>query len=322
MDAESLSNDIYEKVNELRSDVSDAMARLESIVGMSYMSWFNFSSSPAFEPQRVNPLSAADFPTMEKLSIPAGADLTIDMMEGYKSKVWRSAELEKLETMMLQYIETGGTGISEAVQEAIFNQGRERDLQTLRDAMDLAGARTGARGFRYPTSMTKALQKEALAKHQDNKADLNREIVRLMADLAQKNTQFAAGQTREIERDYMDFSKAFIGVILDIKRGILENFRIGQEARVAEFEGTLKGVLANLTVQEKNAGLEQTYQEQLRVKWQIESASLLEKGKAQIAQAEHANGLRLSATENLAAAYIGLMQNMQANSISLVQKKS
>lgn len=322
MDAKTLSNDIYEKAKELRSEADEAMSRLESIAGMSYLSWYNFSTGPAFEPQRVNPLSAGDFPSMTKLSIPAGAELTIDMMERYKSKVWKSSELEQLEKLMLEYIETGGTGIGLAVQDAIFNRAQERDLQALRDAMYLAGARTGARGFRYPTSMTKALQNEALKRHQDSKADLNREIVRLMADLAQKNTQFAAGETRAIERDYMDFSRAFICVILDIKRGILDKFRVEQNARIAEFEGTLKGLLANLNVQEKNAQLEQTFQEQLRAKWDVESRILLDKGKALIAQAEHANGLRLATAAHLAEAYIGLMQNMQANVISLVQQKS
>jgi hypothetical protein len=48
---------------------------------------------------------------------------------------------------------------------------------------------------------------------------------------------------------------------------------------------------------------------------------LVEKGKAQIAQAEHANSLRLSATASLASAYVGMMNSMQSNAISLVKSE-
>lgn len=322
MDAQSLSDDIYSKVQSLQDEANTALSRLESVVGIPYLSWFNMADIEPFEPQRVGGnISTADIPTLEKLDVPATANLTIDMMEGYKNKVWKSPELEKLEALMMQYIDTGGTGINAAVEAAIYERARERDLQALRDAMDLAGARTGARGARYPNSMTKAQQSEAISKYLEQKGDLNREIVKIMTDLAQKNTQFATSAALDIEKAYMDFSRAFIGVILDINRGILENFRITQEARIAEFEGQLRGIMGTIEVQMKNAELERVYNEQLMEKWKIESGVLLEKGKAQIAQAEHANSLRLSATASLASAYVGMMNSMQSNAISLVKSE-
>ncbi|WP_243689463.1 hypothetical protein [Geotalea toluenoxydans] len=221
----------------------------------------------------------------------------------------------------MEYIETGGVGIEQAVQDAIFNQGRERDLQTLRDAMDMAGARTGAKGCRYPTSMTKALQREAITTYQNAKADLNREIVRIMADLAQKNVQASIQAGISIEQLHADFAIKFSALHLDNARLIIEKFRTEQDAYVSEFEGTLKGIMANMEVQNVNGNLELSYQESLRQKWQIEANILLEKGKAQVQQAEQANNVKIAASQNLIAATTGMMQSLSNNAVTVISEK-
>ncbi|GAB7026022.1 hypothetical protein [Geotalea toluenoxydans] len=319
MTPQELSNDIYAKVKELQAEVQEAMQRMESIAALPYLSWYNFSSTPAFEPQRAGTITLADLPELKKSTL--SLDLSSDKLEKYRSHIWQAADLDTLQKKLMEYIETGGVGIEQAVQDAIFNQGRERDLQTLRDAMDMAGARTGAKGCRYPTSMTKALQREAITTYQNAKADLNREIVRIMADLAQKNVQASIQAGISIEQLHADFAIKFSALHLDNARLIIEKFRTEQDAYVSEFEGTLKGIMANMEVQNVNGNLELSYQESLRQKWQIEANILLEKGKAQVQQAEQANNVKIAASQNLIAATTGMMQSLSNNAVTVISEK-
>lgn len=320
MDAESLSNDIYAKVQALQTEVQESMQRMENIASLPYLSWFNFSQTPTFEPQRAGVISVSDLPELKKAIL--NLDLSNDSLDKYRSHIWQGTDLDTLQNKLMEYVQSGGVGIEQAVQDAIFNQGRERDLQALRDAMDWAGARTGAKGCRYPNSMTKALQSEAIAKYQYAKTDLNREIVKIMADLAQKNVQFAIQADISIEQLHADFAIKYSALYLDNTRLIIEKFKTEQDSYIAEFEGTLKGVLANLEVQKVNGTLELTYQQNLQKKWEIEANILLDKGKAQIQQAEQANVVKLDAAKNVALTAVGLVQNLTGSAISVYTKKS
>lgn len=320
MDAESLSNDIYTKVQSLQSEVQEAMQRMENIASLPYLSWFNFSQTPTFEPQRAGVISISDLPTLKQAIL--NIDLSNDSLTKYRSHIWQATDLDTLQNKLMEYIESGGVGIEQAVQDAIFNQGRERDLQILRDKMDLAGARTGAKGCRYPNSMTKAEQRVALSEYGYGKEDLNREITKIMADLAQKNVQFAIQAGISVEQLHSDFAIKYSALYLDNAKLIIDKFRTEQEAYVSEFEGTLRGILANLEVEKVNGTLELQYQGNLQEKWRIESEILLEKGKAQVQQAEQANNVKLSAAANLVGATTGMMQALSSNSVAVVTKKS
>lgn len=320
MDAESLSNDIYAKVQALQSEVQDAMQRMENIASLPYLSWFNFSQTPAFEPQRAGVISLSDLPKLKQAIL--NIDLSNDSLTKYRSHIWQATDLNTLQAKLMEYVTTGGVGIEQAVQDAIFNQGRERDMQAMRDAMDLAGARTGAKGCRYPNSMTKALQKEILVKYQDTKGDLNREIVKIMGDLAQKNVQFAIQAGISVEQLHADFAIKYSALYLDNARLIIEKFKTEQEAYIADFEGTLRGLLANLEVEKINGSLELQYQGNLQKKWEIEANLLLERGKAQVQQAEQANNVKLAAAQNTATTAVGLVQNLTGSAISVYTKKN
>lgn len=319
MTPQELSADIYAKVKELQSEVQDAMQRMENIATLPYLSWFNFTQTPAFEPQRAGTITLADLPELQKALL--NVDLNNDSLEKYRSHIWQAADLDTLQAKLMEYVQTGGVGIEQDVQDAIFNQGRERDLQAVRDAMDLAGARTGARGCRYPTSMTKALQREILTTYQNAKTDLNREIVKLMAELAQKNVQFAIQSGISIEQLHSEFAVRFSALHLDKVKTILEKFKVEQDSYVAEFDGKLRGILANLEVEKVNGNLELSYQGALEKKWEIEANILLEKGKAQVQQAEQANNVKIEAAKAVAITAMGTMTSLSSNAVSVIQEK-
>lgn len=319
VDPQTLTDDIYSKVQTLQDKVQTSMDRMASIATLPYLSWFNFAATPVYEPNRAKTITFGDLPTLQKALL--NVDPAANNLEKYKAHTWVSSDLDTLQTKLMQYVNTGGVGIEQAVQDAIFNQGRERDLQTARDAMDLAGARTGARGCRYPTSMTKALQKEILTNYQNTKTDLNREIVKLMADLAQKNVQFAIQHDIAIEELHSSFAIKYSALYLDNVKYTIEKFKAEQDSYIAEFDGKLRGMLANLDLQKVNGNLELAYQQNLQEKWRIDANVLLEKGKAQIQQAEQANNIKIRAAAESSNAARSMMQAMTTNAITMVQKK-
>lgn len=316
IDAQVLTDSIYTKQLDLQGRVQTAMDRMSSIASLPFMSWFDFASTPAFEPQRAGTITLANLPSLQKAIL--NVDLNAGSIDRYKSHIWTGGDLDALQVKLMQYINTGGVGIEQATQDAIFGQGRERDLQTLRDGMDMSGARTGAKGFRYPTSMTKALMKEALVTWQNAKTDLNREIVKIMADLAQKNVQFAIQHDISIEQLHSDFALKYAALYLDNTRHIIEKFKAEQDSYIAEFDGKLRGIMANLEVQKVNGNLELAFQGALQKKWELEANISVEKGKAQIQQSEQANTSKIEAGKSMVVATTGMMQSMASNAVSVV----
>lgn len=146
-------------------------------------------------------------------------------------------------------IESGGADISTTVQAAIFGQGDARAVQIAQDALDLTGARTGSKGFRYPNSMTRVLQAQIALNHTWQRNDLSLKIVEKMADLAQRNMQAAiqAGVS-------LDDAKARVfattqSALTDVHRVIVEKYRADLQGNLQEFEGQLQVQLADLGVQ-------------------------------------------------------------------------
>lgn len=309
-------------INSIRSEAMQAYDRLENIAALPFLSWFDFSSLPGFGPEEPRYVELGQSPKLEKASAPWLDALGPDTLDRYHTHVWQGTNLNALQTKIMEWIDNGGVGISSTVQQDIFNQGRERDLQTLRDEMDIAGARAGARGFRYANSMTRTLQNQAIQRYSDKKADLSREIVRTIADLAQKNVQFAFSQDVAIEGLHADFAVKFADLYRNINRDILDRFRVEQETRVAEFEGELKILGMDIEARLKNAEIGSLHQRQLLEAWTVNVGIITERGKAQIEQSKQANATKLAAARSLAAVYSSTIQNLTGSAISVVTKKA
>ena len=309
------TDEIYTRVLQLQGLVEDSIERLVSAGALPYLSWFNFAPTTVFEPQRAGVLTVNDLPALQMARLQG--TLEPSAMDRYNGHTWVSPLLDAIAVKLRADMASGGTGIAAAVQDAIFNRGLERDLQTLRDSMDMAGARCGSRGARIPNDMVTATTARALAEYNHVRGDASRDIVRLMAELAQKNIQFAMTTGVEVERVHMEASMRLAEKVLAMQAAIIAAFETEQRAYIAEFDGKLKAIGLDLEVKLKNATLELSYQEALRDQANREQDLLYKKGAAQIAQAEHANTLRLAALNGTVTGYSTIADQIAANSISL-----
>jgi hypothetical protein len=315
-------NDAISAIQTMRSEAMTAYDKLESIAQLPFLSWFDFSALPGFQPESPGKIELGTaLPLLEKASVPLLDALGPETLERYRAHIWQGVNLDSMQGKIMQWIENGGVGISPELQDAIFDQGRERDLRTLKDEMDMAGARTGARGFRYPNSMTRTLQNQALARYSDKKADLSREIIKVIADLAQKNVQFAMAQDVDIEKLHADFAIRYADLYRNINKDILDRFRVEQEARIVEFEGKLKTLGLDIEIQLKNATLSMEHQQQLLETWKTQVSILTERGKAQIEQSKQASAVKLSAASKIAEVYSRTIQGLTGSAIKVETSK-
>lgn len=93
-------------------------------------------------------------------------------------------EIAGLAAKVLAFIDSGGPGISDAVQTALMDNMRERDLQLLDDVLLRVRHTDALSGFPFPTSITDAAEAEHRKKYQDDYSNRNREIVALMTERA------------------------------------------------------------------------------------------------------------------------------------------
>lgn len=321
IDPQTILEDSKSYADSLKSEIVDAMNRLESMAS-GRQTWIDFGTLTTFEPSKPVPLSADTLPSLEKAVL--GVEFNDDpaTIEKYKEHVFKGLHLDQLQEVLCGWIESGGVGISDSVQDALFNNMRERDLQALQDAIDAVKSTDAKRGFKYATHRRKT--SEVILNYQQTKENRNREITALLADLAQKNVQYAITQDVAIEKLHADFALGLSQLFVNINNRVLDKFRVEQEARVAEFEAKMKVILAGYQLGETNNRLDLGYQELLANKWHTEVSVLTERTKALIQQAERETMVRLEAARSLAAGLSNQLSAslLQTNGIAVTTSKS
>lgn len=137
----------------------------------------------------------------------------------------------------------GGVGISQALQDSIFNQDRERKLQALNDGLTRLNAGMGARGFRLPNSMLAGQRNELLQKHQFDLENQSREITKLMEEHARLNWQFCVQNGVTIEQFQADFTHKYDQLRIEMIKAELDKFKTMIEAELAAVKAEAEGYI-------------------------------------------------------------------------------
>jgi len=283
--------------DDMKGDLSSALDRLSSVA--TYQTWVGFAPRTNFDLTPVDSIPAGKLPALERAVFSGDLSDPAPHIETYKTHVFVAPFLDQMQTMLMEWVETGGVGISDAVQDALFNSMRERDLQVMNDALDAARSTDAKRGFRYATHRRRT--SEVIINYQQTYENRNREITALLADLAQKNVHQAIASNVNIEQLHANFALGLSQIFFQLRNHLIERFRIEQEARIAEFEAKLKVILAGYNLDETNAKLDIAYQEQLMKKWEIDMVQSTERTKALIQQAEQSTQVKLEAIKGLVA---------------------
>jgi hypothetical protein len=367
------STDVTQQVNSyilaFQSQVVNAINAVQSAATLPYLSFFDFSN---VVPPDLTTISPIDIPftnvrpisldlSREKLSI-----YNLDNLPQLKLATEDMASLDQISTdefqafnaLVMDFITSVGQNISPAVQDAIFNSGIERARLVYQDALDMAGARTGSKGFRYPNSMTKAFEKEVTYNYTNQLYDVNREIIKTMGDLAQKNIAMAVSAGVETNKALTEIAIKNLTYLLEAQRLVLDKFKVEQEAYTAQFNAQMQAIITSIDAQIKEATFNLEKQkldleaqrvtatiaiefdkldlEIARVSkeiiiavdklhleaWKENANILLEKGKAVITEMVQANLLKMEGLKSIAETYSKLMTSLSAQSVSIVTQRA
>jgi len=302
--------------DELREEALDYAEEIEDFANSRFTE-FGFASLYPSAVSRVPPA-----PGMEELPPLKTSSIEYDLSgfdpNLYKQAVYMSPFFQFLEPMLVDFVENGGLAAGQDVQDAMFEQLRDRDLRALNDSLYQADKIGGRTGFPLPTSMLLASRNELIGKYQDLQADRSKEILVVIADRTQETVKMGVESGITMEKIQSDFSLGFAKLYIDMSLATITAYKTETDAFIAEFEGNLKALIAGVDVNLKNAELETTYQEMLMKQWEIELTANIEKVKAKMQDSMEGNKLRLSATQGAMSFYSNavLGASSQVNAIT------
>lgn len=241
--------------------------------------------------------------------------------EAHNTYVWSSAGDAKIKEAIWNTVYNQGIGLSQELQDSIFQSDRERKLLALSDSIMMINARTGAKGFNYPVSITKAQENEVILKYQYDLENQSREITKLMEEHARVNIQFAIQQGIAVENFHADFTTKYDQLFLEMIKTSVELYVARIKADIDAYEAYIKGVVAKAEVVMLNAKYLATV-----------GSVMLDKYKTDVAQEAHKTQLAfnvsstnlsntLSALDGYAKTAAGIIQAASNNYISVSTSK-
>jgi len=166
----------------------------------------------------------------------------------HKDHVWDAAEMDQIEQEILDVFTNGGYGISQELQDSIFNQDRGRKLLALNDSLDKINASFSARGYRIPNNVLTGARNEAILKYQYDMENLNREITKLMEEHARTNWQFAVQQGISAETFHASFTSRYDEMFIRMTEAAVTKYKLLVEAELQAFKAKLEAITATISV--------------------------------------------------------------------------
>ena len=140
------------------------------------------------------------FPTLPTFTdtAPAFTDSDPSTIPNFSEPSYSSALLNDTRDRIIAML-AGGTGIPTAVQNALFDKARDREIVTARMAEEDAFDTYAGRNFSMPPGMLVAQVNAAQEKSRMAQNELERQILITASDLEQKNLQFSVAQGIALE---------------------------------------------------------------------------------------------------------------------------
>jgi hypothetical protein len=173
-----------------------------------------------------------DFPTSNSLVIPG---MTFSFSESNYSDVLLTSVKDALITRL-----AGGTGLTPAVEAAIWNRGRDREQTASLQAERTLLVDRAQSGFSRPTGAAMAALDRVIADTQDKIIDLSRDIMIKQAELEQENVKHAIQQTVALEdilvREHMAINQRKFEVAKYVQDIQIELFKTAVTKYTSEVE--------------------------------------------------------------------------------------
>jgi hypothetical protein len=200
---------------------------------------------------------------------------------------YASALLDALKAKLAERI-GGGSGLSTAVEQAIWDRARDRETRTAQANIDQIARSSEALGFQLPTGALAQQLREAEKNYFDKLSDLSREVALKQADLEQQNLRETITAGIQLEGQLVEYSWKMEQMAFETAKAYAQNAIDLHNAAVDQFRALLQGyetyASAYKTIIDGELGKVEIYKAQLQgeeTKAQVNTA-LVQQYKAQI----------------------------------------
>lgn len=155
--------------------------------------------------------------------------------------------LANLQALMAERLR-GGTGLSPAVEQALWDRARSREVQTsLANEAEVMRA-SEALGFQLPSGVLAAQMREVQQDYYDKVSTLSRDISIKQADLEQQNLKDTITTGIQLESQLIDYSYKLEQLAFDAARTAADNAVQLYNAAVGQYRALLEGYQAYASV--------------------------------------------------------------------------
>ena len=267
---------------------------------------------PVFDAQRPTGIPDAPenleqrFATSYRDAAPATIALLNSYVDAQMTKINPrfNEQMARIETQLQKYLD-GGTGLSPAVENAIYERAKGKNSADSLRVRDATYAEAAGRGFTMPPGFAMSAIQQARQAGADNNARAAAEIVVMQAEMEQRNLQFAVttsaalrGTVMNAVLSYMqnlisingqalDYAKSNLSAIIETYNTAVKVYSLQLEAYKVDasvFEVRLKSALAGIEL----------YQVEIKA---LEALTNVDRAKVDVYKA------RIDALTGLAAVY-------------------
>jgi len=272
-DIDSFTTYVQGKLTDVIGAAESAVGDLENIAE-GYVDFFTFNPLPTYDDsdQMVNytpanvtmdtvtPFASPTAPSFDATITPP-TETTIDPFDmteanaalaGFSPDSYDpsavSGEIAELAAKVLTFIDSGGPGISDAVQTALMNNMRSRDLQTLDDVLLRVRQENSMSGWPRSNSLTEAAEAEHRNKYQDTYDNRSSEILALMAERAHQTAMNGLNAGVQLTQIKSDLQKSIWGLYYSLQGLILDEFKSLLGAEQTRVETELRKILGDYDI--------------------------------------------------------------------------
>ena len=153
---------------------------------------------------------------------------------------YASALLSTLKARLVERL-TGGSGLTPAVEQAIWDRARSRETVLAQANQDEVMRSSEAFGFHLPTGVLAAQLREAQQGYYGKLSSLSRDVAIKQAELEQENMKQTIAQGMEMEGRLIDYSVKLEQLAFDAAKEAASNAILAYNAQVDNFKALLAG---------------------------------------------------------------------------------
>lgn len=222
----------------------------------------------------VVPFDGVNLPTID-IDVPELTVAAPSIREYVPGAQYTSSLLTALQASLLDRIQNGGTGLPPAVENAIWDRGREREARSAADAVtDLE--RMEAMGFNLPAGVYLDARTKIMTEMDYVNRGHSREVMIKQAELEQTNIQHALTTATQLESTLINYSN-------QVEQRLFDSCKYATEAGIAIYNAQVQAYAAYLDAYKTKV---QIYEAQIRgelAKVEVYKAQIeAERTKAQV----------------------------------------